>query len=164
MLISIVLTNWHSCRTYWITQENNQAYLYVREVQFRSDAQKKDVATKVGAVIMNAGQRPARVTRQFYTFVSLPSSSPPPSVAESSTLPNDDVIDRTNPLVFELSIPSQLVAPGVQTVSDLCQDLNSKGWRLYFVGLLKYSDGMDEYPLAICKWLDSAGIWRTCQK
>lgn len=145
-----------------MNKSTSRALLYVRDVNFLPDEVKKDVAARVGTVVMNAGQRPAHVVRHMSDLFILPIDGPTPEVAETATDSTDETVDREHPLTFTIELPAQLAAPGITTVNDLYEALKRQGRRLYIAGRMQYFDGIDEYWMDWCKYMAEQGKWKTC--
>lgn len=163
-LVSILLVNYQSCRSYDLSKDAGRPCLYAREVfPFPYEP------GKFGVAIVNAGSRPAHVVEHGAIRLVLPEGQAIPDVGDvvHDTGQRDDIIAKEYPISYTFppfTIVDGSVISAVRSLDEMRATLKTQKARAFLMGKLRYLDGMEEHWFMYCKVLTGDIDWQACPK
>jgi len=163
-LLSILLVNFQSCRSYDLIKDAGRPCLYAREVY-----PVPYEPGKFGVTIVNAGSRPAHVVEHGAIARVFLETEVVPSVEEAihDTEQRDEIIAKEYPISYTFppfTITKGPVVSAVSSLDEMRGTLGTQKARAFLMGKLRYLDGMDERWFTYCKVISGSMEWQNCPK
>jgi len=163
VLLSILLTNWQSCRAYSLNRDSARPQLFVRDFVTASSPGEP---MRLLLVLDNAGMRPARLLAHKWDASFIPIDQTPRTMdlPDERSRPVNMVIPQNQPKMIRYPVTFEATdgSPPLETKPQLLEYLRQRREQLVTYGEVHYRDDYGDYWMPFCETLAPPFEWQNC--